>query len=188
MILDNVQPNNKPLKQSLIDNGFDVIARINEDVDLQTKCSEIKADVVIIEVASPNQDILDNVSKISDQCAIPVIMFTNDSNKEKIKAATSAGASAYVVGSIPSERLTSVIDAAIARFEETKQLKEELDLVSDKLDERKVVERAKGILMKQRNIDENEAYKMLRSMAMQRNKKIADVSTQLLQAATMLIV
>jgi bacterioferritin-associated ferredoxin len=84
MVLENGQPHNKPLKQSLIDSGFDVIARVNEDVNLQTNCSEIKTDVVIIDVASPSQDILDNISKISDQCAIPVIMFTGQRGRGKI--------------------------------------------------------------------------------------------------------
>ena len=86
--------------------------------------------------------------------------------------------SAYVVGTIPSERLTPVIEAAITRFEETKHLRDELQQANLKLDERKVVERAKGILMRQRDLGEGEAYKMLRMMAMKRNMKLADLSNQ----------
>jgi response regulator NasT len=188
MIVDNDLKQSKPLRNALLDNGFDVIAHVEDDVNLQTKCCELEPDVVIVDTESPSQNILDNVSMLSKHYAKPVVIFTNDSDKEKIKAATNAGVSAYVVGFIPSKRLTPVIDVAIARFEETKQLKEELEHVSNKLDERKVVERAKGILMKQRDVNEDEAYKMLRSMAMQRNKRVADISTQLIQAATMLIV
>ena len=81
-----------------------------------------------------------------------------------------------------------MIEAAIARFEETKQLRHELKQANEKLDERKVVERAKGILMRQRNLDEDEAYSMLRSMAMKRNMKLADLSTQLIDAAKMLTI
>jgi two-component system, response regulator / RNA-binding antiterminator len=92
------------------------------------------------------------------------------------------------MGTIPSERLTPVIDAAIARFEETKQLKEELSVANLKLEERKLVERAKGILMRQRNLDEEQAYAMLREMAMKRNMKLADLSNQLIEAAKMLII
>ena len=115
-------------------------------------------------------------------------MFSQDGDREIVKAATKAGVSAYVVGTISSERLTPVIEAAIARFEETKQLRDELHQANEKLDGRKVVERAKGILMRQRNLDEDEAYKMLRSMAMQRNMKLADLSNQLIDAAKMLTI
>jgi len=115
-------------------------------------------------------------------------MFAQNGDKEVVKAATKAGVSAYVVGTITSERLTPVIEAAVARFEETKHLREELQQANTKLDERKIVERAKGILMRQRNLDENEAYKMLRGMAMQRNMKLADLSNQLIDAAKMLTI
>ncbi len=188
MIVDNDLKQSKPLRNSLLDNGFNVVAHVEDGVNLRNKCCELKPDVVIVDTESPSQNILDNVSMLSKHDAKPVVIFTNDSDKEKIKAATSAGVSAYVAGKIPSERLTSVIDAALARFKETKQLRDELEQANKKLDNRKVVERAKGILMKQRDVDEDEAYKMLRNMAMQRNKKIADVSSQLIQAATMLIV
>ncbi|MDE0925992.1 MAG: ANTAR domain-containing protein [Methylophilaceae bacterium] len=96
--------------------------------------------------------------------------------------------SAYIAGTTPSERLTPVIEAAIAKFEETKHLREELQQANLKLDERKVVERAKGILMRQRGLGEDEAYKMLRTMAMKRNMKLADLSNQLTNAAKMLTI
>ena len=118
----------------------------------------------------------------------PIVMFTHDGNKEQIKLATQAGVSAYVVGTIPSERLTPVIDAAVARFEEFNNLRAELVETKLKLDERKVIERAKGLLMKQRGLDEDATYEMLRSMAMKKNMKLADLSHQLLEAASMLIV
>jgi two-component system, response regulator / RNA-binding antiterminator len=188
MIIDNDLKRSKPLKQSLIDNGFDVIAHVEDDVNLQTKCCELEPDIVIMDIESPSRDILDNVCMITQGNTKPVVMFSQDGEKEMVKAATKAGVSAYVVGTIPSERLTPVIEAAIARFEEMKQLRDELQMANMKLDERKVVERAKGILMRQRNLDEDEAYKMLRSMAMQRNMKLADLSNQLIDAAKMLIV
>jgi len=84
--------------------------------------------------------------------------------------------------------LTPVIDAAVARFEEFKHLRAELAMAKTQLDERKIIERAKGLLMKQRNLDEEEAYSLLRSMAMKKNMKLADLSNQLIEAASMLIV
>ncbi|MDX1915452.1 MAG: ANTAR domain-containing protein [Methylophilus sp.] len=188
MIVDNDLSRSKPLKQYLIENGFDVIAHVEDDVNLQDKCCEIAPDIVIIDTESPSRDTLENICVLSQHDPKPVVMFTHDGDKEKIRAATKAGVCAYVVGTISSERLTPVIDAAIARFEETKQLRDELNLANLKLEERKVVERAKGILMRQRNLDEEEAYNMLRSMAMKKNMKLADLSNQLIEAAKMLIV
>ncbi len=186
--MDNEIKRSKPLKQSLIENGFEVIAHVENDMHLQAKCFELKPDIVIIDTASPNRDTLENICVMSMHDPRPVVMFTHDGDKEKIKAATQAGVSAYVVGTISSERLTPVIDAAIARFDEFKNLRTELSETKLKLDERKTIERAKGLLMKQRGLDEAEAYDMLRSMAMKKNMKLADLSHQLIEAASMLIV
>lgn len=188
LIVDNDITRSKPLKQSLIDNGFEVIAHVDDDVNLHDVCCEVEPDIVIIDTESPNRDTLENICVMSQHKARPVVMFSHDGDKEKIIAATKAGVCAYVVGTIQSERLTPVIDAAVARFEETKQLREELSVATLKLEERKLVERAKGILMRQRNLDEEQAYAMLREMAMKRKMKIADLSTQLIEAAKMLII
>jgi two-component system, response regulator / RNA-binding antiterminator len=188
MIIDNEIKRSKPLKQSLIDNGFEVVAHVENDMHLQSKCFELKPDILIIDTDSPNRDTLENICVMSMHDPRPVVMFTHDDNKEKIKAATQAGVSAYVVGTIPSERLTPVIDAAVARFEEFKNLRTELMQAKLKLNERKMVERAKGLLMKQRNLDEPEAYEMLRNMAMQKSMKLSDLSSQLIEAAKMLII
>lgn len=187
MIVDYDKLRSKPLKQSLVDSGFDVVAHVENDVDLQAKCLALKPDVVIIDTDSPDRDTLENICVMSMHDPRPIVMFTHDGNKEQIKLATQAGVSAYVVGTIPSERLVPVIDAAIARFEEFKNLRNELLQAKTKLDERKVIERAKGLLMKQRGLDEDAAYEMLRSMAMKKNMKLADLSDQLLQAARLLI-
>ena len=188
MIVDNDVKRSKPLKQLLIDSGFDVIAHIENDINLQAKCFAIQPDVVIIDTESPSRDTLENICVMSMHDPRPIVMFTHDDNKEQIKLATQAGVSAYVVGLIPSERLTPVINAAIARFEEFKNLRTELAIANTKLDERKLIERAKGLLMQQRNLNENDAYSMLRSMAMQRKIKLVDLSNQLVEAAKVLII
>ena len=187
LIVDYDKLRSKPLKKSLVDSGFDVVAHVENDIDLQAKCLALKPDVVIIDTDSPDRDTLENICVMSMHDPRPIVMFTHDGNKEQIKLATQAGVSAYVVGTIPSERLVPVIDAAIARFEEFKNLRNELLQAKTKLDERKVIERAKGLLMKQRGLDEDAAYEMLRSMAMKKNMKLAELSNQLLQAASMLI-
>lgn len=188
MIVDYDMARSKPLKQSLIDSGFEVVAHVDCELDLQSQCLAAQPDVVIIDTDSPSRDTLENICVLSMHDPRPIVMFTHDGDKQKIKSATQAGVSAYVVGTIPSERLVPVIDAAVARFEEFKNIRTELADTKVKLEERKIIEQAKGLLMKQRGLDENEAYSLLRSMAMQRNVRLADLSNQLMDAAKMLIV
>lgn len=187
MIVDNDLERTKPLKQSLIDTGYEVIAHLRDTVNLDDACCELKPDIVIIDTDSPSRDTLENICVMSMNEPRPIIMFTHDDDKEQMKLATKAGVCAYVVGSIPNERLRPVINAAVARFEEFKHLREALTEANNKLSERKVIERAKGILMKQRKIDEEEAYAMMRSMAMQKNIKIALLSEQIVEAAQLLL-
>lgn len=188
MIIDSDLKRSQPLKQSLTDNGFKVVAHVENTLNLEAKCCEVKPDIVIIDTESPSRDTLENICVMSMNDSRPVVMFTHDGDKEKIKIATQAGVSAYVVGDISSERLIPVIDAAIARFEEFKNLRAELNLANIKLEERKIIERAKGLMMRQRQIDEEEAYVLLRNMAMKKNMKLADLSHQLIDAAKMLII
>ena len=188
MIVDNEIKRCKPLKQLLIDNGFEVVAHVDYDPHLQDAYLTFRPDVLIIDTDSPDRDTIENICVMTMHDPRPIVMFTHDGNKVKIKLATQAGVNAYVVGNIPSERLTPVIDAAVARFEEFNNLRAELSQAKSKLDERKVIERAKGLLMKQRGLDEDAAYEMLRSMAMKKNMKLVDLSHQLIEAASMLIV
>jgi response regulator NasT len=188
MIVDNDLERTTPLKQSLLDSGYEVIAHLKGMVNLDKACCELQPDIVIIDTESPSRDTLENICVMTMHEPRPIVMFTHDGDKDQIKQATRAGVSAYVVGSIPNERLRPVIDAAIARFDEFKLLREELNEANDKLNERKLIERAKGVLMKQRGLDEEQAYNMLRNMAMQRNMKIKDVANELMNAAKLLLV
>jgi len=188
MIVDNDLKRTTPLKQSLLEGGYEVIAHLKDTANFDAACCELQPDIVIIDTDSPSRDTLENICVMTMHEPRPIVMFTHDGDKEKIKAATRAGVSAYVVGNIPSERLTPVIDAAVARFEEFKNLRNELSQAKTKLEERKVIEQAKGLLMKQRNLDEDEAYDLLRGMAMKKNMRLVDLSNQLIEAAKMLIV
>ena len=187
MIVDNDLERTSPLKQSLLDTGFDVIAHLEDTMNLDAACCELQPDIVIIDTDSPSRDTLENICVMTMHAPRPIVMFTHDDDRAKIKSATQAGVSAYVVGSIPNERLRPVIDAAVARFEEFKQLKAELQEANSKLSDRKVIERAKGLLMKQRGIEEDEAYSLLRNMAMQKNMRIATLADQVVEAAKLLL-
>lgn len=187
MIVDNTLERTKPLKQSLLDNGYDVIAHIRDTANLDDACRKLQPDVVIIDTDSPSRDTLEHICVMTVNDPRPVMMFTHDDDKEQIKLATQAGVCAYVVGTIPNERLQPVINAAVARFEEFRHLRQALNEANIKLSERKVIECAKGLLMKQRKIDEDEAYNLLRTMAMQRKMRIGTLSKQIVQAAELLL-
>ncbi|MES1986850.1 MAG: ANTAR domain-containing protein [Pseudomonadota bacterium] len=187
MIVDNDLERTRPLKQSLLDTGYEVIAHLKDTVNLDDACCELQPDIVIIDTDSPSRDTLENICVMTMNDPRPIMMFTHDGDKEQIKLATQAGVCAYVVGSIPNERLQPVIDAAIARFEEFKNLRVALNEANTKLSERKLVERAKGLIMKQRKIDEDEAYNLLRSMAMQKHMRIGALSKQIIEAAELLL-
>lgn len=187
MIVDDDLERTKPLKQSLIDSGYEVIAHLGDAVNLDDACCELKPDIVIIDTESPSRDTLENLCVMTMNLARPIVMFTHDGDKEKMKLATKAGVSAYVVGNIPSERLRPVIDAAVVRFDEFNYLRDALNEANTKLSERKLVERAKGILMKQRNITEDEAYSTMRKLAMQKNMRLGALSEQIIEAAQLLL-
>lgn len=187
MIVDNELERTHPLKQSLLENGYEVIAHIKDTINLDDACRKLQPDVVIINTDSPSRDTLEHICVMTASDPRPIMMFTHDGDKEQIKLATQAGVCAYVVGSIPNERLQPVIDAAIARFDEFRHLRTALKEANEKLSDRKVVERAKGLLMKQRNMNEDDAYNMLRSMAMQKNMRIGQLAKQIIETAELLL-
>lgn len=149
--------------------------------------TKFNGDVLAISVESPSSQLLEEICLMHLHHPKPIVLFTQNDALDTIKSATRAGVSAYVAGHLPSERMTSVLQAAVARFEEMTSLKNELFEMQARLSDRKIIERAKGLLMKQRSLDEDEAYSLLRSIAMKKNMKISDLSNQLVETAAMLI-
>lgn len=187
MIVDSDLARTKPLKQSLLDEGYEVISHIKSTANVDDACRKLQPDVVIIDTDSPSRDTLEHICVMTMNDPRPIMMFTHDDDKDQIKLATQAGVCAYVVGTIPNERLKPVINAAIARFDEFKNLRQALNDANIKLSERKVIERAKGLLMKQKKMDEDEAYSLLRSMAMHKKIRLGTLSKQIIQAAELLL-
>lgn len=180
MIVDEVSERAEVLQQALARAGYEVIAYVPTTCDLHRQVATLKPDIVIIDMDSPDRDTLENLCVVTRDNPRPVVMFTHDGDSGKIRAATEAGVSAYVVDGMAGERVGPIINAAVARFEQFQALKRELDDVEEKLADRKVIEKAKGILMKSRNLSEEEAFRALRKQAMQSNSRLADVSRQLL--------
>lgn len=186
MLVDDDPERVRTLQLALARAGCEVVAHMESAIDLHRRVSEIKPDVIIIDTGSPDRDTLENLCVISRDQPRPVVMFARDDDSGKIREAVRAGVSAYVVDGLSMERVMPIIDVAIARFEQFQALRRELRESEDKLAERKVVERAKGILMKGRNLSEDEAYRALRHQAMENNARLGDVARQVIALAGLL--
>ncbi|PTX48235.1 response regulator receiver and ANTAR domain protein [Gemmobacter caeni] len=159
---------------------------IDSEQGLARRIAELAPDLVLIDVANPSRDTLEELSLASSPMERPVAMFVDRSDRDLTRAAIEAGLSAYVVNGLRAERLRPVLDAAIARFHLFQRIRAELAATRAALEERKIVDRAKGILMKARGIGEDEAYALLRRTAMDQKKKIAEIAQAILTAADLL--
>ncbi|SES14549.1 response regulator receiver and ANTAR domain protein [Tranquillimonas rosea] len=171
---------------SLRDAGDFDIHVISEQTGLARRISERDPDVVLIDIANPSRDTLEELTLASSPLERPVAMFVDRSEANLTKAAIEAGVSAYVVDGMRADRLKPVLDAAVARFHMFRQMRTELATTKRALEERKVIDRAKGLLMKARGLDEDEAYALLRKTAMDQGRKVADVAEALVTAAGLL--
>jgi response regulator NasT len=174
------------LKRALLDAGCKIAAHVSSSTDLPGLVAELKPDLIILDTESPDRDTLENLCVIRRDQPRPIVMFTHDGDSDKIRAAIRAGVSAYVVDGLKSERLRPIMDAAIARFNEFQAMRTDLEKAECRLTERKEIERAKGILMKQRGWSEDEAYQALRKAAMDKGSRLADVARQLIEITELL--
>jgi len=186
LLVDEDRDRREVLVQALAGAGYQVIVRAAASKDLMSDVRAIQPDVVVIDVDSPDRDTLEHMCCLARDRTRPVVMFTHDDDTDKMRAAIRAGVSAYVVGGLASERVKPIVDVAILRFAEHQALRQELAQTKSTLSERKVVERAKGILMRQRGCDEELAYQALRKMAMDRNRRLAEVAQSVIDAAELL--
>lgn len=183
MLVDQEPERAEQARRALESLGCEVVREVRTTVDLARLVSQIKPDVIIIDTESPDRDTLEHLVEVSRNDPRPVVMFAHDGDAEKIRAAIRAGVSAYVVDTLQSERLKPIIDAAVASFQEYQSVKAKLQEATVQLSERKLVERAKGILMKQRGMSEEQAYRALRKMAMDRNQRLSEVARQVIAMA-----
>jgi len=179
MLVDDSQREVSLLKESLTSAGYDVVEESMSALALLDRVAAMQPDVIIIDSDSPTRDTLEQLSFVSAQQPRPIVLFTEDRASATIQAALKAGVSAYVVAGMQSEHLQPILDVAVARFEQERLLREELKSVHERLAGRKVVERAKGILMQQRGVSEDEAFRLMRKLAMDRNRRLFDVASTL---------
>ncbi|MDR3438214.1 ANTAR domain-containing protein [Telmatospirillum sp.] len=186
ILVDDEPQRTSLLSDALTAHGFQVVAVFATGADLPRQVAELEADIIVADLDSPDRDTLESMRQVTFDQARPVVMFSQDGNPETIRAAIEAGVSAYVVDGLKPERVRPVLDVAIARFAQFQELRSELDKARSTLAERKLVERAKGILMKRRGLGEEEAYKLMRKMAMDQKARLVDIANKIIEAAELL--
>jgi response regulator NasT len=174
------------LEDALREAGHAHIVRLEETSQLLARICALDPDVVLIDLETPRRAVLEQMFEVSRAVKRPVAMFVEESDKAAIEAAVDAGVSAYVVGELRKERVANILNLCISRFKSFARLQEELERALGALEERKVIDRAKGILMTAKNLTEDAAYGLLRKTAMNENKKIAEVAQSVVTAAGLL--
>lgn len=178
--LDADRLNVETIRSGLVNAGFTEIQIVDADLRLPDVITASQPDMLIIASESAARDTIEHVCVSTQHAPRPIVLFTDNDDSQRIKAALSAGITAYIVDGLRAERVKTVLDVAYARFELDQQLRAELDATRLKLAERKVVERAKGLLMQARGLSEEDAYKRLRSMAMERGLKLVDAAQRVI--------
>lgn len=183
LLVDDVPERAEGLERALAQSGCAVVACVATTLQLYAQVRALDPDVIIVDTDSPDRDTLEHLCVISRDEPRPVVMFTHDDDAQKIRAAVDAGVSAYIVDGLAAERLKPIMEVAIARFEQFQALRRELEQSAERLAERKVIERAKGMLMKARRFSEDEAYRAMRRQAMATNARLIDVARQVVALA-----
>jgi len=167
--------------------GHQVVAVLAGATDLTSEVSRIRPDIILIDTKAPSRDTLEHLAAMNRDMPRPVVIFAQASDDATIRKAIAAGVAAYVVDGLEPGRIKPVIEVAIARFEAHQALRQELSAATKKLSDRKLVERAKGILMKSRGIDEEAAYASLRRLAMDRGQPLAQAAKDVVDMAKLLL-
>lgn len=183
----------RSLRIGLLENGFNLIASLPADVFLSERIAQLQPDLIIVDADSDARDALEHVVMATRDERRPIVMFTNDDDTRHVKDAVAAGVSAYIVAGLSPERIRPILDVALARFEHEQALlqtlastQSERDELSAELKNRKLIDRAKGLLMRRQNLSEEEAFSKMRKTAMDKSLRLADVAQRMLDVADLL--
>jgi len=174
------------LEEGLREAGFMAVERLSDMNNLLMRIHAIDPDVILIDLENPSRDTLEQMFQVSRIVRRPVAMFVDQSDTASIQASVDAGVSAYIVDGLKKERIKSILDLCVSRFNAFSKLQSELDRAKTDLEDRKTLDRAKGILMKNKGLTEDEVYRLMRSAAMREKKKIADIAAAIITAAELL--
>jgi response regulator NasT len=174
------------IESGLREAGHDRVTVINEIKGLASQIEALRPDVIVIDIENPQRDTMEHLFQLTRSVDRPIAMFVDRSDTASIEAAVEAGVSAYIVDGLRKERVKPILDMAVSRFNAFSRLQRELTDAKTALEERKLIERAKGILMQTRRFSEQEAYALLRQTAMNEKKKLADIAQSVVTAAALL--
>lgn len=174
------------LLEGLRSSGMNCIEWLKETANVQDRIFALDPDVILIDLENPNRDVLEHMFQVSREVKRPIAMFVDQSDSQSIAQAIDAGVSAYIVDGLKSERVQAIVDMTVSRFNAFSRLHKELAEAKGALEERKVIDKAKGILMEQRGIGEADAYALLRKTAMNKGQKISDIASSIVTAAELL--
>ncbi len=174
------------LQEGLREAGYSSVVHISEMQSLLARIYALDPDIIVIDLENPSRDILEQMFQVSRAVRRPIAMFVDQSDAASIQASVDAGVSAYIVDGLKKERIKPILDLCVSRFNAFAKLQDELDRTKSALEERKVIDRAKGILMKLKGLTEEEAYVLMRSTAMREKKKIGEIAQSILTASELL--
>lgn len=186
LIIDENRLRAAVIEEGLRDAGYDRLTVVHDVVGIARKIAETSPDVIVIDLENPNRDVLESMFQLSRAVQRPIAMFVDRSDQASIEAAVDAGVSAYVVDGLKRERVKPIVDMAISRFNAFARMARELEEARSQLESRKLIDRAKGILMATRGLSEADAYALLRKTAMNQNRKISEIAESLITAAGLL--
>ncbi len=186
MLVDDKSDRREMLDLALRDVDCVLVACVSGDADLLSAVERCDPDVILIDIEAPGRDTLESLESVQSTVPRPMVMFSQDDNNQTIRRATRAGVSAYVVDGLQAHRVRPIIDAAVARFQHFSYLESELQKARKQLNDRKVIDKAKGIIMRQRGLSEEQAYQAMRKLAMDTNRRVAEVAQNIIEAASIL--
>jgi response regulator NasT len=174
------------LEEGLREAGYRDLIVVRDMQNLMRRILDEEPDVILIDLENPNRDVLEQMFQVSRVVQKPVAMFVDTANRDTIEAAIDAGVSAYVVDGLRKERVRAIVEMSVSRFRAFERLRVELDETKRQLADRKVIDRAKGILMQQRGLSEEQAYEALRKAAMDGHLRLAEIAQSVVTAAGLL--
>jgi response regulator NasT len=186
LIIDENRLRAAVIEDGLRDAGYTKLTIVHDVAGIARRIADLSPDVIVIDLENPNRDVLESMFQLSRVVKRPIAMFVDRSDQAAIEAAVDAGVSAYVVDGLKRERVKPILDMAVSRFNAFARMSRELEEARSQLESRKLVDRAKGILMKTRGLSEADAYGLLRKTAMNQNRKISEIAESLITAAGLL--
>lgn len=182
VVVDEISSRAGFVREALERAGCEVVAAVSSPLALLGCVEREQPDLIIIDTESPSRDTLEGLATMSADDPRPIVMFATDRASDTIRQVMRTGVSAYVVDGLDPERVRPILEVAIARFQEFQKLRDELATANQRLSERKLLERAKGIVMAQRDVSEDDAWKLMRSVAMSRKEKLIEVAKRIIEA------